>query len=163
MVDAKTIKLRPKVYAELLSDRLKRRVSIEDALDDLLSRAQRKKPSDFAGGWVMSDEEDKEIKESLNIEQLRITERSDLAEARDIRIHVILRGIDATSQNFQPSRFHSTGKLSCCYANLHLSRSPGGCCCCSKNAAIRCKVVLRKSDFMSAPTESKYFVRSTFS
>ena len=71
MVDAKTIKLSPKVYAELnafaelLSARLKRRVSIEDALDDLLSRAQRKKPSDFAGGWVMSDEEEKEIKESL--------------------------------------------------------------------------------------------------
>jgi len=71
MEDAKTIKISPKVYAELnafaelLSDRLKRRVSIDDALGDLLSHAHRKKPSDFAGAWVMSDEEEKEIKESL--------------------------------------------------------------------------------------------------
>lgn len=71
MEDAKTIKISSKVYAELnafaelLSDRLKRRVLIDDALGDLLSRAHRKKPSDFAGAWVMSDEEEKEIKESL--------------------------------------------------------------------------------------------------
>ena len=71
MEDAKAIKISSKVYAELnafaelLSDRLKRRVSIDDALGDLLSRAHRKKPSDFAGAWVMSDEEEKEIKESL--------------------------------------------------------------------------------------------------
>jgi predicted CopG family antitoxin len=71
MEEAKTIKISPKVYAELnifkelLSTRLKRHVSINDALEDLLSRADRKKPSDFAGAWVMSDEEEKEIKESL--------------------------------------------------------------------------------------------------
>jgi len=71
MEDAKAIKISPKVYAELnafaerLSDRLKKRVSIDDALENLLSRAHRKKPSDFAGAWVMSDEEEKEIKESL--------------------------------------------------------------------------------------------------
>jgi len=71
MENAKTIKISPKVYAELnafaeiLSDRLKKHVSIDDALENLLSRAQRKKPSYFAGAWVMSDEEEKEIKESL--------------------------------------------------------------------------------------------------
>ena len=70
MEEAKTIKISSKVYAELnifkelLSTRLKRHVSINDALEDLLSRADRKKPSDFAGAWVMSDEEEKEIKES---------------------------------------------------------------------------------------------------
>jgi len=71
MEEAKTIKISPKVYGELnifkelLSTQLKRHVSIDDALEDLLSRADRKKPSDFAGAWVMSDEEEKEIKESL--------------------------------------------------------------------------------------------------
>ena len=71
MEEAKTIKISPNVYGELnifkelLSTRLKRHVSIDDALEDLLSRADRKKPSDFAGAWVMSDEEEKEIKESL--------------------------------------------------------------------------------------------------
>ena len=72
MEEAKTIKVSPRVYAELnaftglLSERLKRRVSIDDALEDLLSHARRRnKPSDFAGAWVMSDEEEEEIKESL--------------------------------------------------------------------------------------------------
>ncbi len=71
MEEAKAIKISPKVYGELnifkelLSTRLKRHVSIDDALEDLLSRADRKKPSDFAGAWVISDEEEKEIKESL--------------------------------------------------------------------------------------------------
>jgi len=71
MEGAKTIKVSPRVYAELnaftglLSERLNRRVSIDDALEDLLSHARRgNKPSDFAGAWVMSDEEE-EIKESL--------------------------------------------------------------------------------------------------
>jgi predicted CopG family antitoxin len=71
MEEAKTIRVSPKVYAELnaftsiLSERLKRRVSVDDALKDLLSRAHRNKPSDFAGAWVMSDEEEEEIKSSL--------------------------------------------------------------------------------------------------
>jgi len=72
MGEAKTIKISSKVYAELnaftelLSDRLKKRVSIEDALEDLLSQVQnRRKPSDFAGTWVMSEEEEEELKESL--------------------------------------------------------------------------------------------------
>jgi predicted CopG family antitoxin len=71
MEDAKTIKISPKIYAELnaftglLSERLERRVSIDDALEDLLSHARRNKPSDFAGAWVMSDEEEEEIKDSL--------------------------------------------------------------------------------------------------
>ena len=72
MGEVKTIKVSPRVYAELnaftglLSERLKRRVSIDDALEDLLSHARRRnKPSDFAGAWVMSDEEEEEIKESL--------------------------------------------------------------------------------------------------
>ena len=48
MEEAKTIKISPKIYAELntfiglLSDRLKRRVSIDDALEDLLSHARRR-------------------------------------------------------------------------------------------------------------------------
>ena len=71
MEDVKTITISHKIYAELnafmsvLSNRLKRRVSIDDALEDLLPRAHRNKPSDFAGAWVMSDEEAKEIKKSL--------------------------------------------------------------------------------------------------
>ncbi len=71
MEEAKTIKISPKIYAELnaftgiLSDRLKRRVSIDAALEDLLSHAHRNKPSDFAGAWVMSDEEAEEIRDSL--------------------------------------------------------------------------------------------------
>ena len=71
MEDTKTITISPMIYAELnafmgiLSDRLKRRVSIDDALENLLPRAHRNKPSDFAGAWVMSDEEEEEIKKSL--------------------------------------------------------------------------------------------------
>ena len=71
MEEAKTIKISPKIYAELnafasiLSDRLKRGVSIDAALEDLLSHAHRNKPSDFAGAWVMSDEEAEEIRDSL--------------------------------------------------------------------------------------------------
>ncbi len=71
MEDTKTIKISPKVYAELnaftsiLSERLARRVSLNDALEDLLSLAHKNKPSDFTGAWVMSDEEEEEIKDSL--------------------------------------------------------------------------------------------------
>ena len=71
MENAKTITIRYRIYAELnafrgiLSDRLKRHVSIDEALEDLLPRAHRNKPSDFAGAWVMSDREEKEIKKSL--------------------------------------------------------------------------------------------------
>ena len=72
MEESKTIKVSPKVYTELnvfinllLSKRLKKRVSVDDALEDLLSHVYRKKPSDFAGTWVMSEEEEKEIKDSL--------------------------------------------------------------------------------------------------
>ena len=71
MEDAKTITISYRTYAELnafmriLSDRLKRRVSIDDALENLLPRAHRNKPSDFAGAWVMSEGEEEEIKKSL--------------------------------------------------------------------------------------------------
>jgi len=71
MEDVKTITISYRTYAELnafmriLSDRLKRRVSIDDALENLLPRAHRNKPSDFAGAWVMSEEEEEEIKKSL--------------------------------------------------------------------------------------------------
>ncbi len=71
MEDAKTITISPMIYAELnafmdiLSDRLKRRVSVDDALENLLPRAHRNKPSDFAGAGVMSDEEEEEIEKSL--------------------------------------------------------------------------------------------------
>jgi len=49
MEEAKTIKVSPKVYAEL------------NAFTGLLSE----RLSDFAGAWVMSDEEEEEIKKSL--------------------------------------------------------------------------------------------------
>ena len=71
MEETKTIKISPKVYAELnaftniLSERLKRHVSVDDVLEDLLSHAHRNKPSDFAGAWIMGDEEEEEIKDSL--------------------------------------------------------------------------------------------------
>ena len=71
MEESKMIKVSPKIYTELnaftnlLSKRLKKRVSVDDALEDLLSHVYRKKPSDFAGTWVMSEEEEKEIKDSL--------------------------------------------------------------------------------------------------
>jgi len=71
MEESKIIKVSPKIYAELntftnlLGKRLKRRVSVNDALEDLLLHVYKKKPSDFAGAWVMSDEEEKEIKDSL--------------------------------------------------------------------------------------------------
>ena len=72
MEEAKTIKVSPRIYAELnaftglLSERLKKRVSIDDALEDLLLHARRRdKPGDFASAWVMSDEEEEEIKGSL--------------------------------------------------------------------------------------------------
>ena len=46
-------------------------ISIEDTsrsvvrFEDLLPRAHKNKPSDFAGAWVMSNEEEGEIKKSL--------------------------------------------------------------------------------------------------
>ena len=71
MENTKTIKISPKVYAELnaftsiLSERLNRHVSVDDALEDLLSHVYRSKPSDFAGAWILSDEEEEEFKNSL--------------------------------------------------------------------------------------------------
>ena len=71
MENAKTITISPTIYAELkafmgiLSDRLKRHVSIDEALEDLLPLAHRNKPSDFVGAWVMSDKEEEEIRKSL--------------------------------------------------------------------------------------------------
>jgi len=71
MENVKTITISPRIHAELnafigiLSDRLKRHVSIDEALEDLLPRAHRNKPSNFAGAWVMSDKEEEEIKKSL--------------------------------------------------------------------------------------------------
>ena len=71
MDEAETIRVSPKAYRELttlaglLSDRLKRRVSVDDALENLLSHTSRTKPSDYAGAWVMSDEEAEELKVSL--------------------------------------------------------------------------------------------------
>ncbi|MBC8521216.1 MAG: hypothetical protein ISS94_02070 [Candidatus Syntrophoarchaeum sp.] len=50
---------------EKIRDRLKRRVSLDDTLENLLLHAHRSKPSDFAGAWIMNDEEEEEIKESL--------------------------------------------------------------------------------------------------
>ncbi len=64
MENTKTIKISPKVYAELnaltsiLSERLTRHVTINDASEDLLSHAHKNKPSDFTGAWVISDEEE---------------------------------------------------------------------------------------------------------
>jgi predicted CopG family antitoxin len=71
MEKAKTIKISSRVYeqlhafAGLLSERSMRRVSVDDALENLLARTPRNRPSDYAGAWVMSDDEAKEIKDSL--------------------------------------------------------------------------------------------------
>jgi len=71
MEEAERIRISAKAYrdlttlAGLLSERLKRRVSVDDALENLLTHAPRTTPSDYAGAWVMSDEEAEELKGSL--------------------------------------------------------------------------------------------------
>ncbi len=71
MDEAETIRISVKAYrdlttlAGLLSERLKRRVSVDDALENLLAHTPWTKPSDYAGAWVMSEEEAEELRISL--------------------------------------------------------------------------------------------------
>jgi len=65
-----TVKVSEETYAELnriagrMRADLNRPVSIDEALETVLEKG-RLKPSDFAGAFIMSDREEKEISESL--------------------------------------------------------------------------------------------------
>jgi len=67
----KTIKIRAETYeklkefADLLQSKLKRPVSLDEAIRYLLKLSEKTKVSSFAGAWKMSDEEEKEIMSSL--------------------------------------------------------------------------------------------------
>jgi predicted CopG family antitoxin len=71
MEGSETIRISAQAYKELttlagvLSERLKKRVSVDDALENLLAHTPRTKPSDYAGAWVMSEEEAEKLKVSL--------------------------------------------------------------------------------------------------
>lgn len=66
MTEVKTIKISKETHAVLseiageLQMKLKRPVSLDEALRYLLKK-RRLKPSDFAGAWNMTDEEEAEI------------------------------------------------------------------------------------------------------
>lgn len=70
MTEAKTVKISREIYERLcevageLQVKLKRRVSLDEAMEHLL-RERKLKVSDFAGAWSMSDEEEAEILKSL--------------------------------------------------------------------------------------------------
>ena len=73
MTELKAVKVSKETYAELnaiageLQVKLKRPVSIEEAMKHLIRRSKKgKKISDLAGLWDMSDEEAEEIKTSIN-------------------------------------------------------------------------------------------------
>ncbi|MEQ9714023.1 MAG: hypothetical protein ABGF52_00650 [Candidatus Asgardarchaeum sp.] len=71
MKKLKTIKIRVETYKKLnefvglLQSRLKRPVSLNEAIQYLLKLSEKTKISSFAGAWKMSDEEEKEIMGSL--------------------------------------------------------------------------------------------------
>ena len=71
MEPTKTIKIKKKTYeklnefAGLLQMKLKRPISLDDAIQFLLRLTKRNKISMLAGTWKMSDEEEKEIQEAL--------------------------------------------------------------------------------------------------
>jgi len=71
MESMKTIKVKKKTYeklnefAGLLQMKLKRRVSLDDAIQYLLKLTEKGKISSLAGTWRMSDEEEEEILNSL--------------------------------------------------------------------------------------------------
>ncbi len=62
-----TVKVSDQTYKKLnelageLRSRLGRPVSVDEALDFALKQKRRPKPSDYAGSWSMSDEEEKRI------------------------------------------------------------------------------------------------------
>ena len=71
--EAKAIKVSKETYAKLseiageLQVKLRRPVSIEEAMKDLIKRREKgRKISDLAGSWSMTDEELKEIKTSID-------------------------------------------------------------------------------------------------
>lgn len=73
MTELKAIKVSKETYAELsaiageLQVKLKRPVSIEEAMKHLINKRKRgKKITDLAGTWDVTDEEVKEIKKSIN-------------------------------------------------------------------------------------------------
>ena len=72
MTESKSIKVSKETYAELseiageLQLKLKRPVSIEEAIKQLTKRRKRgTKISDLAGSWKMTDKEAEEIKSSI--------------------------------------------------------------------------------------------------
>lgn len=73
MTELKAVKVSKETYAELnaiageLQVKLKRPVSIEEAMKHLIRRSKKgKKISDLAGLWNVSDEEAKEIEASID-------------------------------------------------------------------------------------------------
>ena len=71
--EVKAIKVSKETYAKLceiageLQVKLRRPVSIEEAMKDLIKRKEKgKKISDLAGSWQMNDAEFTEIKTSIN-------------------------------------------------------------------------------------------------
>jgi predicted nucleic acid-binding Zn-ribbon protein len=73
MTELKAIKISKETYAELssiageLQVKLKRPVSIEEAMKHLIKRRKKgKKISDLAGSWNVTDKELKEIESSIS-------------------------------------------------------------------------------------------------
>ena len=73
MSEAKAIKVSKETYAKLcevageLQVKLRRPVSIEEAMKDLIKRKEKgRKISDLAGSWNITDAEFKEIKTSID-------------------------------------------------------------------------------------------------
>lgn len=73
MTELKAIKVSKETYAELsaiageLQVKLKRPVSIEEAMKHLINKRKKgKKITDLAGSWNITDEEAKEIKSSIS-------------------------------------------------------------------------------------------------
>lgn len=73
MTELKAIKVSKETYSQLnkiageLQTKLKRPVSIEEAMKYLIKRKEKgKKISDLAGSWKLTDREHKEIKNSLD-------------------------------------------------------------------------------------------------
>ena len=73
MNEAKTIKVSKETYSKLseiageLQIKLKRPVSIEEAMKDLIKRREKgKRISDLAGSWNITDKEEKDITNSIH-------------------------------------------------------------------------------------------------
>ena len=73
MTELKAVKVSKETYAELnaiageLQVKLKRPVSIEEAMKHLMRRSKKgKKVSDLAGLWTMNEKEAKDIKDSID-------------------------------------------------------------------------------------------------